>query len=108
MSREATLYDALEVSPSASPRVIKAAYRSLVQCHHPDKHGGALEADARLARINRAYTVLADPQQRQRYDQTLPVQPHLGERRGNGAAPLRTSGRGGAASERAFVFRAFT
>ena len=35
-----SLYELLEVSPNASAAVIKAAYRCLVQQHHPDKKAG--------------------------------------------------------------------
>ena len=33
-------YDILEVSHTASPEVIRAAYRSLMQRYHPDKNPG--------------------------------------------------------------------
>jgi len=32
-------YDVLQVSPDASPEVIRAAYKSLLHQHHPDKGG---------------------------------------------------------------------
>ncbi|MBH9552475.1 J domain-containing protein [Inhella gelatinilytica] len=64
-------YDTLEVSPKASPAVLRAAYRSLMQRHHPDRHGGEPTATARAAAIAAAYEVLSDPIRRAAYDQTL-------------------------------------
>lgn len=68
MNAEASLYETLEVSPRASAPVIKAAYRCLVQLHHPDKHDGNAVAAQKLVGINHAYEVLSDTVQRSRYD----------------------------------------
>lgn len=101
----ALLYEILEVSPNASPAVIKAAYRCLVQMLHPDKNPGDAAAAERLALINRAYGVLADPATRARYDE----QAGLGgkDRRGNGRTlpPLKGKTAEGAAKMRPFTFR---
>lgn len=63
-------YDSLEVSPVASPETIRAAYRSLMQRHHPDKHPQADSASTvdRAAAIANAYEVLSDPARRAQYD----------------------------------------
>lgn len=37
---------------------IKNRYKELVKQHHPDKHGGSSEADARMKTINSAYQLL--------------------------------------------------
>jgi DnaJ-class molecular chaperone len=63
-----TLYETLEVSPQASPSVIRPAYRCLAQHHHPEKHLNSGDAGQRLAMINFAYSVLADPVKRRRQD----------------------------------------
>lgn len=63
-------YDILEVSPKASPEVIRAAYKSLMQRHHPDKSGNGSAATQQAASIALAYEVLSDPQRRLAYDQT--------------------------------------
>ena len=81
---EAFLYDVLEVSPTARPAVIKAAYRCLVQEYHPDKNPGDAEAAARISLINHAYSVVGDPQQRARYDEKIRVRAI--ERRGSGVS----------------------
>jgi curved DNA-binding protein CbpA len=57
-------YKLLQVDVGADPEVIRAAYRILARKHHPDI-GGSIE---RMAEINRAYGVLADPASRATYD----------------------------------------
>lgn len=107
MKSEDTLYEILEVSPHASALVIKAAYRCLAQCTHPDKNAGADAASQRLAQINHAYSVLSDPDKRRRYDQMMALHGNLNDRRGKGMAtsssakPIVASQQG----SRAFVFR---
>ena len=66
-----THYDTLEVSPKASAEVIRAAYKSLMQRHHPDKQGASAPSGDRATHIAQAYSVLSDPGQRAAYDQTL-------------------------------------
>jgi hypothetical protein len=71
-----TLYDVLEVIPTASAETIHAAYRSLVLRYHPDKVaalGPELQAvaNARTKEINFAYDILSDEASRARYDEEL-------------------------------------
>jgi len=71
-----TLYDTLEVIPTASPQTIQAAYRSLISRYHPDKVaalGPELQAvaNARTKEINQAYDVLSDAGRRASYDEEL-------------------------------------
>jgi DnaJ domain len=82
-----TLYEILEVIPTASQETIHAAYRSLISRFHPDKVAGLgpeLEAaaDARTKEINHAYDILGDMARRARYDQQL--------RRDDGSRPFAT------------------
>jgi hypothetical protein len=71
-----TLYDVLEVIPTASAETIHAAYRSMISRYHPDKVAG-LEPDlqaaatARTKEINFAYDILSDEVSRARYDEEL-------------------------------------
>lgn len=72
--RQNTLYDLLEVSPNASPEVIKAAYRQLAMKYHPDKQPDAQarrRAEEQMKAINAAYEILSDPVQRAEYDRRL-------------------------------------
>jgi curved DNA-binding protein CbpA len=48
-------YKTLEVSPSASEAEVRAAYRRLVQLHHPDHNGGSPEAARRFEEVQEAY-----------------------------------------------------
>jgi hypothetical protein len=64
-------YDILEVSPLASPETIRAAYKSLMQRYHPDRHPSRASAETQAKRINAAYAVLSDADQRARYDLQL-------------------------------------
>lgn len=64
-----THYDNLQVAQSASQRVIRAAWKSLVQAWHPDKHSHNIqEAERILKIINRAYEVLSNPETRKQHD----------------------------------------
>ena len=69
-----SLYDILEVSRTASPEVIRAAYKSLVQRFHPDKNPDNPDAEGMLKRINHAYDVLSDPEERAAYDVMLTLE----------------------------------
>ncbi len=71
-----TLYDTLEVIPTASAETIHAAYRSLISRYHPDKVAGLgpelqVVANARTKEINHAYDILRDPARRANYDEEL-------------------------------------
>jgi curved DNA-binding protein CbpA len=48
-------YKTLEVSPGASEAEVRAAYRRLVQLHHPDHNGGSPEAERRFEEVQDAY-----------------------------------------------------
>ena len=61
-------YDTLSITKSATPDEIKKAYRKLASKHHPDKGGDT----ATFQKIEEAYRVLSDPQQRQQYDNPNP------------------------------------
>jgi molecular chaperone DnaJ len=61
-------YQILEVSQSATQTEIKQAYRRLAKRFHPDSRRETANHD-HIVRINAAYEVLGDPQQRRIYDQ---------------------------------------
>jgi curved DNA-binding protein CbpA len=66
-----THYDRLEISTKASPEVVRAAYRSLIQRFHPDRRPGDAAAAQCAAEITVAYEVLSDPERRAAYDRDL-------------------------------------
>lgn len=61
------LYELLEISPSARPEVVHAAYKALARACHPDV-SHANDAPVRMRELNRAYQVLSDPARRATYD----------------------------------------
>ena len=63
-------YETLKVSPSASQADIKQAYRRLVKLFHPDSNQETADHE-QIIRINAAYEVLRDNQNRRNYDQQL-------------------------------------
>ena len=107
MKLEPTLYDLLEISPHASPMVVRAAYRSLAQYLHPDKNSGTEVFGARLAEINDAYAILSDPNRRLSYDRTLALHEARTERRGIAPAAEKGVSRLGSGNHvsRPFGFR---
>ena len=68
-------YSTLGVGKNANADDIKKAYRKLAGKHHPDKGGDT----ATFQKIEEAYRILSDPQQRQQYDNPSPFgQPGFG------------------------------
>ncbi|WP_414573816.1 J domain-containing protein [Nostoc sp. CCY 9925] len=63
-------YQTLKVSPNASQAEIKQAYRRLVKLFHPDSNQQTADREE-IIRINAAYEVLRDNQNRRNYDQQL-------------------------------------
>lgn len=59
-------YDTLGVGVDATPEEVKNGYRRAAARSHPDKGG----SDEQMAKVNKAYQVLSDPQARSHYDQT--------------------------------------
>lgn len=62
------LYGILEVSPSASQEQIRSQYRVLVRKYHPDLHPGDASAALMMERVNAAYDVLGNSEERRQYD----------------------------------------
>jgi DnaJ-class molecular chaperone len=62
-------YGILGVSPDASTRQIKAAYRRLAFQHHPDRNRDNPRSSEAMRRINEAYAVLSSPSKRSEYDE---------------------------------------
>lgn len=63
------LYDVLGVLPSASPELVRRAYRRLVLRTHPDlDRQDPARAERRMAELNVAAGILLDPAKRAAYD----------------------------------------
>ena len=61
-------YESLELQKGASDDEIKKAFRKLAKKYHPDMNPNDKTAEAKFKEINEAYSVLSDPEKKQRYD----------------------------------------
>jgi hypothetical protein len=71
-------YRILKVSPKATEKEIKSAYRRLARKLHPDVNGGANDNSREFAQIAKAYQVLSNTAERARYDAQLLKARHNG------------------------------
>lgn len=62
-------YEVLGVPKDADDAALKKAYRALAKKYHPDANPGDKEAEAKFKEASEAYSVLSDPEKRQKYDQ---------------------------------------
>lgn len=67
-THDPNLYDELGVAPGASDADLRAGYRQRARQLHPDVAPEADTGDA-MRRLNQAWAVLGDPEQRRRYDE---------------------------------------
>jgi len=86
-----THYDNLKVTRNAPPEVIRAAYKTLSQKYHPDRHPGNANADAVrvMTLINQSYQVLSDPAQRATHDRWIAQQEATAQPTGARANPAQ-------------------
>lgn len=68
MKKIRTHYDNLMVARNAPPEVIRAAYKTLSQKHHPDRNGNSVESQRVMKIINESYAVLSDSEARRKHD----------------------------------------
>jgi molecular chaperone DnaJ len=61
-------YEVLGVGRTATDQEIKSSYRRLAMLHHPDKNPNDAAAEEKFKEAAEAYAVLADGEQRRRYD----------------------------------------
>jgi curved DNA-binding protein CbpA len=71
---EESLYELLQVEPSAELSEIRTAYRRLILQRHPGRNPGA-DAQEMTQRLNQAYATLRDPARRAAYDWRLSGEP---------------------------------
>jgi curved DNA-binding protein CbpA len=74
----ANYYEILQISPKASIEEIRSAFRRLARQYHPDMNPSDPTTVEKFRQIERAYQVLRDPLQRQRYDrENIPSEPPI-------------------------------
>ncbi|GAB3542411.1 hypothetical protein GCM10027443_43210 [Pontibacter brevis] len=71
---EYNLYNVLGISPGASAKEVKGAYKRLALKYHPDKNPGNARAEELFKLVNSAYQTLSNPSKRARYDMRLQFQ----------------------------------
>jgi molecular chaperone DnaJ len=64
---ERDYYKVLQVDPTADPEVVSAAFRVLARRLHPDRDPTGIH-EVRMSELNRAYSVLRNPETRRTYD----------------------------------------
>ncbi|OAV98132.1 hypothetical protein PTTG_01157 [Puccinia triticina 1-1 BBBD Race 1] len=69
--RQENHYRTLGLTKEASARQIKSNFYELSRTHHPDMNPSGASSAERFKKISEAYSVLSDPAQRKRYDETL-------------------------------------
>ena len=83
-----TLYETLGLSQGADREQIKAAFRKLARCFHPDVNASDVAAEKRFKEISAAYRTLIDPDARAAYDRALLRRRDLNKRRLWQLAPI--------------------
>ncbi|PRY15069.1 tetratricopeptide repeat protein [Pontibacter ummariensis] len=74
---EHNLYNVLGISPTATAKEVKAAYKQLALKYHPDRNPGDKHAEELFKLVNTAYQTLSNPDKRARYDLRLQYQREL-------------------------------
>lgn len=68
MAEKRDYYEVLGLQKGASDAEIKKAFRKMAMKYHPDKNQGDKEAEERFKEVNEAYSILGDPDKKNKYD----------------------------------------
>lgn len=68
MAEKRDYYEVLGLQKGATEDEIKKAFRKLALKYHPDKNQGDKEAEEKFKEINEAYSILSDPDKKNKYD----------------------------------------
>ena len=68
MAEKRDYNDLLGLKKGATDDEIKSAFRKLAMKYHPDKNQGDKEAEEKFKELNEAYSILYDPDQKNKYD----------------------------------------
>jgi len=69
MADQKDYYQTLGVTPTASEREIKEAFRKMAFKYHPDRTAGQPDSADMMKAVNEAYAVLSNPAKRREYDE---------------------------------------
>ena len=62
-------YEVLGLQKGAGEDEIKSAFRKMAMKYHPDRNPGDKSAEEKFKEVNEAYSILSDPDKKQKYDQ---------------------------------------
>lgn len=68
MADKRDYYEVLGLEKGASEDQIKSSFRKMAMKYHPDKNPGDKTAEDKFKEINEAYSVLSNPEQKNKYD----------------------------------------
>ena len=68
MADKRDYYEVLGIQKGASEQEIKSAFRKMAMKYHPDKNPGDAEAEEKFKEVNEAYSILSDPEKKDKYD----------------------------------------
>lgn len=68
MAEKRDYYEILGTKKGASEAEIKSAFRKKAMQYHPDKNSGDKDAEEKFKEINEAYSILSDPEKKEKYD----------------------------------------
>ena len=61
-------YEVLGIQKGASEAEIKSAFRKMAMKYHPDRNPGDASAEEKFKEVNEAYSILSDPDKKDKYD----------------------------------------
>lgn len=96
---EADYYQTLGVKRDASQSEIEKAYRKLARKYHPDMNQGDEKAAERFKQVQKAYSVLREPEKRENYDRYGAAFEQMGEAPAGGPFRYRAGYPGGGGEE---------
>ena len=68
MAEKRDYYEVLGLQKGASQEEVKKAFRKMALKYHPDKNPGDKDAEEKFKEVNEAYSILSDPDKKDKYD----------------------------------------